>query len=78
MNSTSIDTANTSMRQIATKAIPLSIDVYEQFGEIELMLVAELDRRTISADDLLRLEEGQVLTFLRPAGENIDLFVGDV
>src|SRR5688500_18181044 len=78
MSSMSIDMANTSVRQIATKSTPLSIDVYEQFGDIELTLIAELDRRTISTDDLLRLEEGQVLTFLRPAGENIDLFAGDV
>ena len=78
MNSTSIDMANTSVRQIVTNSSPSGMDVYEQFGDIELILVAELDRRTISADELLRLEVGQVLTFLRPAGENIDLFAGDV
>ena len=74
----SIDTATMNMRQIATKSIPMSLVVYEQYGDIELTLVAELDRRKISADDLLRLEEGHVLTFPRPAGENIDLFAGDV
>jgi flagellar motor switch protein FliN/FliY len=45
-------------------------------GEIPVEVEVELDRKTMTARDLLELEEGSVITTGRSAGENIDLYVG--
>ena len=47
-------------------------------GDVPVQVSAELDRRTISVRDLLKLEENHLLLLGRPAGENIDVFAGDV
>jgi len=51
---------------------------YAAIADVPVTLRAELDRRTIRVRDLLRLEVGSVLSLSRPAGENIDLYVGRV
>jgi flagellar motor switch protein FliN/FliY len=38
----------------------------------------ELDRRVMSARDVLDLEEGSVIGTTRSAGENIDIYIGGV
>ena len=47
-------------------------------GDVTLSVSAELDRRTISVRELLKLEENHLLMLSRPTGENIDVFAGDV
>lgn len=42
--------------------------------EIEI----ELDRRIMTAREILRLEQGSVIETVRSAGENIDIYIGGV
>ena len=56
----------------------ISVEAFETFADVDLTLSAIIDRRTISVPELLQLETGQLLPLSRPAGENIDLFIGDV
>lgn len=56
----------TPLEEIAPLAdIPVEIDV-------------ELDRRIMSAREVLELEEGAVIGTSRSAGENIDIYIGGV
>ena len=57
---------------------PLTLDAFQPLADIELTVFAIIDRRTISVSELLQLEAGHLLPLRRPAGENIDLFAGDV
>jgi flagellar motor switch protein FliN/FliY len=41
---------------------------------VRIVIRAELDRRTISFPDLMKLEPGSILELNRPTGENVDLF----
>jgi len=45
-------------------------------GEIPVEVEVELDRRTMTAREILELEEGSVIGTGRSAGENIDLYIG--
>ena len=47
-------------------------------GEIPVDVEVELDRKTMTAREILGLEEGSVIGTGRSAGENIDLYVGGV
>jgi flagellar motor switch protein FliN/FliY len=47
-------------------------------GEIPVDVEVELDRKTMTAREVLGLEEGSVIGTGRSAGENIDLYVGGV
>ena len=47
-------------------------------GEVPVMIEVELDRRTVSAREVLALEEGGVIGTSRSAGENIDIYIGGV
>jgi flagellar motor switch protein FliN len=47
-------------------------------GEIPVEVEVELDRKTMTARELLELEEGSVIGTGRSAGENIDLYIGGV
>lgn len=47
-------------------------------GEVPVEIEIELDRRVMTARQLLRLEEGGVIETGRSAGENIDLYIGGV
>lgn len=45
-------------------------------GEIPVDVEVELDRKTMTAREVLELEEGSVICTDRSAGENIDLYIG--
>ncbi|HTS26743.1 MAG TPA: FliM/FliN family flagellar motor switch protein [Bryobacteraceae bacterium] len=47
-------------------------------GEIPVEIEVELDRRVMSTREVLELEEGSVITTMRSAGENIDIYIGGV
>jgi len=47
-------------------------------AEIEVEVEVELDRKTMTAREILGLEEGSVIGTGRSAGENIDLYIGGV
>jgi flagellar motor switch protein FliN/FliY len=47
-------------------------------GEIPVEIEVELDRKTMTAREILELEEGCVIGTGRSAGENIDLYIGGV
>jgi flagellar motor switch protein FliN len=54
------------------------LERFDAINDVPLTLRAELDRRTISFEDLLELDAGSVITLSRPTGENIDLYAGEV
>ncbi len=45
---------------------------------VKIVIRAELDRRTISFPDLMRLEPGSILELSRPTGENVDVYAEKV
>jgi len=47
-------------------------------GEIPVEIEIELDRRIMTAREILRLQEGSVIETDRSAGDNIDIYVGGV
>jgi flagellar motor switch protein FliN/FliY len=47
-------------------------------GDVKVEIEVELDRRVMSASDVLDLEEGSVIGTTRSAGENIDIYIGGV
>jgi len=47
-------------------------------AEVPLEIEVELDRRVMTARELLELEEGCVIATARSAGENIDIYIGGV
>ena len=47
-------------------------------GEIPVEIEIELDRRIMTARQILRLEEGSVIETVRSAGDNIDIYIGGV
>jgi flagellar motor switch protein FliN/FliY len=48
------------------------------FGEVPVDIEVELDRKMMSARELLQLQEGSVITTSRSAGENIDIYLSGV
>ncbi len=56
----------------------VNLELFGGIGDVQVTLSAELDHRTISVHELMRLEVDQIISLSRPAGENVDLFVGDV
>ena len=47
-------------------------------GDVPVDIEIELVRRIMTAREVLQLEEGCVITTLRSAGENIDIYLGGV
>lgn len=47
-------------------------------GDVTVELEVELDRRTVSAREVLQLQEGSVIETKRSAGDNIDIYIGGV
>ena len=47
-------------------------------GDVPVEVEVDLDRRLMSARELLALEEGSVIPTMRSAGENIDIYIGGV
>ncbi len=57
---------------------PPELRSYGVIADIPVTLRAELDRRCIRVRDLLKLEIDSVVPLTRPAGENIDLYLGRI
>lgn len=51
---------------------------FQRIDDVVITIRAELDRRTISFRELLALEEDSILSFPRPAGENVDVYAEEV
>jgi flagellar motor switch protein FliN len=64
-----------SFRRPGSAMFPQS---YEPIDDVPLVLSAELDRRAITFEELLKLEIDSVISLGRPSGENIDLYVGEL
>jgi flagellar motor switch protein FliN len=47
-------------------------------GEVPVEIEVELDRRVMTAREVLDLETGTVIPTVRSAGENIDIYIGGV
>lgn len=47
-------------------------------GDVPVDIEVELDRRIMTAREVLQLEEGFVIRTGRSAGENIDIYIGGV
>ncbi|PWU01379.1 MAG: hypothetical protein C5B51_22970 [Terriglobia bacterium] len=47
-------------------------------GDVPIDVEVELDRRMMTTRDVLQLSEGSIIGTARPAGENIDIYVGGV
>ena len=47
-------------------------------GDVPVDIEIELVRRIMTAREVLQLEEGCVISTLRSAGENIDIYLGGV
>jgi flagellar motor switch protein FliN len=47
-------------------------------GEVPVDIEVELVRLVMTTKDVLRLEEGSVISTTRSAGENIDIYIGGV
>jgi flagellar motor switch protein FliN len=45
-------------------------------NDVPIQIDVELDRKTMSVQEILELEPGSVIKMLRSAGENIDLLAG--
>ncbi len=54
------------------------LEDYRSMRGITVSLTVELARRSISVEELLRLQVDDVLVFSRPTGENVDLYAADV
>lgn len=46
------------------------------FADVPMDIEAELDRRTMTVEQILQMEPGSLIGMKRSAGENIDLYVG--
>lgn len=53
------------------------VQAFSVISDVVITMAAELDRRTITVSELVRLEAESVVTLSRPAGENIDIYIGD-
>jgi len=47
-------------------------------GDVPIDIEVELDRRIMTTQEVLQLEEGCVIGTSRSAGENIDIYIGGV
>jgi flagellar motor switch protein FliN/FliY len=47
-------------------------------GEVPVEIEIELERKVMTAGDVLRLAEGSIIETERSAGENIDIYIGGV
>jgi flagellar motor switch protein FliN/FliY len=45
---------------------------------VNIVIRAELDKRTISFPELMQLEPGSILELTRPTGENVDVYAEKV
>jgi flagellar motor switch protein FliN len=47
-------------------------------AHVPVGIAAELDRRIMTVREVLALEEGSIIETSRSAGENIDIYIGNV
>ena len=59
-------------------AQPVELADYNVIANVEIGILAELDRRIISFGELLRLEVNSTVALSRPVGENIDVYVDHI
>ncbi len=52
------------------------IEEIGHFADVPLDIVVDLDRKTMSLREILKLEKGSVVKLTRSAGENIDIIAG--
>ncbi|HLH04401.1 MAG TPA: FliM/FliN family flagellar motor switch protein [Bryobacteraceae bacterium] len=79
MSNTYIDQPDDSELESAQDAHRArQLEAFAAIGDVEVPLLAEVDRLNVSVRELLRWKIGQIITLNRPTGENIDLFAGDV
>jgi flagellar motor switch protein FliN/FliY len=53
-----------------------ALEEIHHLADIPVDLQIELERKTMTAGDILKLETGSVIRLYRSAGENIDILVG--
>lgn len=56
----------------------VSLESYATILDVDITVYAELDNRVVSFRELVNLDINSLLPLSRPAGENIDLYVGEV
>jgi flagellar motor switch protein FliN len=49
-----------------------------KLAAVPVEIEVELDRRIMTTREVLQLQEGGVIRTVRPAGENIDIYIGGV
>ena len=54
------------------------LHLYQRIADVPVTLRAELDRRVVTIGELMKFDVDTVLPLTRPAGENIDLYIGEV
>ncbi len=54
------------------------LDETARLADVPVAIEMILDRRTMTLAEILELEVGSLLRLTRSAGENIDVYVGDV
>jgi len=52
------------------------IEEIGHFADVPIDIVVDLDRKTMSLRDIMKLEIGSVVKLTRSAGENIDIIAG--
>jgi flagellar motor switch/type III secretory pathway protein FliN len=66
--------SNTSTKQRSEQTAPeLDLEEFRSIGDICITVTAELGRRFISVEELLRFRVNDVFTLFRPTGEHVDL-----
>jgi len=53
-----------------------ALEEVSAFADVPMDIEAELDRRTMTVEQILQMEPGSLIGMKRSAGENIDLYVG--
>jgi flagellar motor switch protein FliN len=51
---------------------------FEIVENVRIVIRAELDKRTISFPELMKLKAGSILELTRPTGENVDIYAEKV
>ena len=51
---------------------------FEILENVKIVINVELDKRTISFPELMKLKPGSILELTRPTGENVDIYAEKV
>ena len=55
-----------------------TLEGFQAIADVPIIVSAELAQRKLSTQDLLALRVGSVVELSRPAGENINIYAGDI